>query len=115
MPQTLPWPKMPNIAGIRRRVLPSRSLYCACRYFTTACAMVRRMVSCAGRGVHRGAISFRWTMSPVEPGPATWPCSMREKSWFDEIGGVEPPAAAGSTGSESPHLPRAAATTDRDW
>ena len=35
-PATLPWPKMPNMAGIRRCSLPSRSLYCDCRYFTSA-------------------------------------------------------------------------------
>src|SRR5262249_51228144 len=36
---------MPNIAGMSRRDRPSRSLYCAWRYFTTACAIVRRIVS----------------------------------------------------------------------
>ena len=58
MPQTLPWPKMPNMAGIRRRLVPSRSLYCACRYFTTACAMVRRIVSVPGEAFMRDRSPF---------------------------------------------------------
>src|SRR5579883_1843458 len=41
---------MPNMAGISRRVRPSRSLYCACKYFTTAWAVVRRTVSGPGEG-----------------------------------------------------------------
>ena len=53
MPQTLPWPKMPNIAGIKRRARPSRSLNCACKYFTTACAIVRRIVSEPGEAFMR--------------------------------------------------------------
>ena len=58
MPQTLPWPKMPNIAGIKRRTLPSRSLNCACKYFTTACAIVRRIVSVPGEAFMRDRSPF---------------------------------------------------------
>src|SRR5215831_13169210 len=35
---------MPKTPGISRRALPSRSLCWACRYFTIAWAVVRRMV-----------------------------------------------------------------------
>src|SRR5215468_446959 len=38
---------MPKTPGISRRALPSRSLCWACRYFTIAWAVVRRMVAFA--------------------------------------------------------------------
>src|SRR4051794_41715654 len=43
-PATLPCPKMPSAAGIRRRRSPSATLCCAARNFTTAWAVVSRTV-----------------------------------------------------------------------
>src|SRR4051794_5689700 len=42
-PATLPWPKIPSAAGIRRRRSPSATLYCLDRYRTSAWAVVRRI------------------------------------------------------------------------
>jgi len=49
--------KMPNMAGIKRRTLPSRSLYCICRYFTTPAPSSGESSQC-GRGVHERSVSF---------------------------------------------------------
>src|SRR5215831_7552841 len=43
-PATLPWPKMPRVAGTRRRRWPSATEYCRDRYVTTAWATVSRTV-----------------------------------------------------------------------
>ena len=43
-PATLPWPKMPRVAGTSRRRWPSATEYCRDRYVTTAWATVSRTV-----------------------------------------------------------------------
>ena len=46
-PATLPWPKIPRVAGISLRRWPSATEYCRDRYVTTAWATVSRTV-CLG-------------------------------------------------------------------
>src|SRR6185312_11197144 len=56
-PATLPWPKMPRVAGTSRRRWPSATEYCRDRYVTTAWATVSRTV-------------WEVIVSPSLPGPA---------------------------------------------
>ena len=62
MPQTLPWPKMPNIAGIKRRRLPVALAVLRLQILHHRLRHGQADRLRAGRGVHRVEISFQSMM-----------------------------------------------------